>query len=124
MRAALAAIENLDIYAAPAGDIEIVDGRLVAVITEAGERIACAVAGADHRHISERAYPYRRHSPSPRAGSGKARHWRWPKPCMGLICAMGRLKTGTPPRLNGKTIDWSGLEEQPGDDTTHAPFRF
>src|SRR5690606_10305179 len=35
-----------------------------------------------------------------------------------LGLAVGRLKTGTPPRLDGRTIDYSRLEEQPGDSPT------
>lgn len=34
----------------------------------------------------------------------------------GFGLLLGRLKTGTPPRLDARTIDWSGLQMQPGDD--------
>ncbi len=122
MRAALAAAENLDIYAAPAGDMEIKDGRVAAVITEAGERIACAsvvlTTGTFLNgliHMGEFTQPAGRVGEAPTVALAKTLY--------GLRLRMGRLKTGTPPRLNGKTIDWAGLEEQPGDSPP-TPFSF
>lgn len=122
MRNALAETENLDIYDAPAGDIEIDKGRLVAVITEKGERIPCVAliltTGTFLNgliHIGPFTQPAGRAGEAPTLALARTLY--------GLNLPMGRLKTGTPPRLNGKTIDWSGLEQQPGDDIP-TPFSF
>ena len=54
-----------------------------------------------------------------RAGEHSAEHLSGPLRELGF--EMGRLKTGTPPRINGKTIDFSVCEEQPGDEPP-VPF--
>ncbi|MGB3804989.1 MAG: tRNA uridine-5-carboxymethylaminomethyl(34) synthesis enzyme MnmG [Sphingopyxis granuli] len=47
---------------------------------------------------------------------GEAGAHRLAEQLRGAALPMARLKTGTPPRLDGRTIDWARLEEQPSDD--------
>lgn len=61
------------------------------------------------------------HFPAGRAGEASAEHL---SDCMrDLGFEVGRLKTGTPPRLDGTTIDFSVMEPQPGDDPP-SPFSY
>ena len=66
-------------------------------------------------HIGERKIPAGRIDEAPALGLSTRLY--------GLGLRMGRLKTGTPPRLDGRSIDWSGLQVQHGDDPPR-PFSF
>ena len=66
-------------------------------------------------HIGERKIPAGRVGEAPSIGLSRT--------LRGLELQMGRLKTGTPPRLDGRTIDWASLEVQHGD-VPPVPFSF
>jgi tRNA uridine 5-carboxymethylaminomethyl modification enzyme len=66
-------------------------------------------------HIGERKIPAGRVNEAPALGLSDQLH------TLGL--ALGRLKTGTPARLDGRTIHWEHLEEQKGDEPP-TPFSF
>lgn len=66
-------------------------------------------------HLGDKQWPAGRIDEAPAVGLSKTLY--------GLGLRMGRLKTGTPARLNGRTIDFSACEPQPGDDPP-SPFSF
>ncbi|MCH9053429.1 MAG: tRNA uridine-5-carboxymethylaminomethyl(34) synthesis enzyme MnmG [Proteobacteria bacterium] len=119
----LAAEPNLTIRAAAVEDLDLDKaGRLAGVVTSGGELIATAVAilttGTFLRgliHIGEEKIPAGRAGEAPASGLADTLE------AAGF--GLGRLKTGTPPRLDGNTIDWRGLEVQPGDDPP-VPFSY
>jgi tRNA uridine 5-carboxymethylaminomethyl modification enzyme len=112
----LRAQPGLTIMAGGAEGLELdQSGALAAIITGDGQRIRCGAAiittGTFLRgeiHIGENRFPAGRVGDAPAIGLALAFER------LGLPLA--RLKTGTPPRLDGRTIDWAVLEAQPGDD--------
>lgn len=123
MQALLADRENLDIHAGAVGDVlQDRNGNLTGVVLETGEMFnAPAVVittGTFLRgmiHIGEQKIPAGRVGEAPSVGLSETLHRAG--------FALGRLKTGTPPRLNGQTIDWASLDRQPGDDPP-VPFSY
>ena len=114
--------ENLQIKFASVEDIEIVDKKVVAVILNDGQKICCnsvvLTTGTFLRgviHIGEKKIPAGRIGEQPSYGLSKTleRH----------NFALARLKTGTPPRILKSSIDFSNLEQQPGDSPPQ-PFSY
>ncbi|MEI9990456.1 MAG: tRNA uridine-5-carboxymethylaminomethyl(34) synthesis enzyme MnmG [Rhizomicrobium sp.] len=122
MQKALAETPNLTVLAAAAEDLLIEDGRVAGVINADSKTIRCGAVvlttGTFLRgliHIGEKTVPAGRVGDAPSIGLSKTLY--------GLGLSMGRLKTGTPPRLDGKTIAWDQLAIQRGDDPP-SPFSF
>jgi tRNA uridine 5-carboxymethylaminomethyl modification enzyme len=123
MQALLAQTPNLEIRAAGVEDLAIGgDGRVAAVTTQAGQTISAGAvvltAGTFLRgliHIGEEKIPAGRVGEQPAVGLSHT--------LSRLGFTLGRLKTGTPPRLDGRTIAWDQLEGQPGDDPP-SPFSY
>ena len=111
----LAEQPSLSIVEGGVSDLCLTDGRCTGVVLEDGQEISAAAVvlttGTFLRgliHVGDQT------TPAGRVGE---------RPALGLSerlddigFSLGRLKTGTPPRLDGRTIDWAALEEQPGDD--------
>jgi tRNA uridine 5-carboxymethylaminomethyl modification enzyme len=123
VRDLLAAQPGLDIRAASVDDLLLdVGGRCIGVMTEAGERIrAGAVVLTTGTFLRGVIHMGEKTRAAGRVGEGPAVALAGTLERLGF--ALGRLKTGTPPRLDGRTIDYAGLERQPGDETPE-PFSY
>jgi tRNA uridine 5-carboxymethylaminomethyl modification enzyme len=115
MQAAISTTPNLTIIEAEADDLIIANGRASGVKIVDGREISCGsvvlTTGTFLRgliHIGEKQIPAGRVGEAPALGLSRTLE--------NLGVTLGRLKTGTPPRLDGRTINWSALEMQPGDD--------
>ncbi len=122
MQALLLDYPNLTVVAAEVEDLIVRDGRVIGVSAKDGRTwTAGAVVlttGTFLRgliHMGDVKIPAGRVGEAPSIGLAQTLE--------SLALRMGRLKTGTPPRLDGRTIDWAALEMQAGDDPP-VPFSF
>jgi tRNA uridine 5-carboxymethylaminomethyl modification enzyme len=119
MQAEIAAQERLEVVEAEVHDLLVSGGRVAGVRLNDGRDIAAAAVVLTTGtflsgliHIGERTIPAGRHGEAPSLGLSDT---------LGRIgLRLGRLKTGTPPRLDRRSIDWASLERQPGDEPPEA----
>src|ERR1700744_5916394 len=122
MQAALAEQPNLDLIADAVEDLIVEQDRVAGVIGASGRSYRAGAVvlttGTFLKgviHLGEQRIPAGRVGEQPSIGLSDRLY------ALGLN--MGRLKTGTPARLDGKTIAWDRLEMQPGDEPP-TPFSF
>ncbi|MBB6260799.1 tRNA uridine 5-carboxymethylaminomethyl modification enzyme [Paenochrobactrum gallinarii] len=115
MQQAIAEQDNLDVIEGGADDIITNDGKITGVKLMDGREISCRsvvlTSGTFLNgliHIGEINFPAGRMGEKPALGLSDT--------LTKLGFALGRLKTGTPPRLSSRTIDWDGLEKQSADE--------
>ena len=122
MQAALRQIPDLEVIEAEAADILLENGRVEGIVTAAGEEIRCgALVLTTGTFLRGMIYIGAKRFPAGRMGERPA--IRLGERLQELGLGLGRLKTGTPPRLDGGTIDWALLERQSGDPEPE-PFSF
>jgi tRNA uridine 5-carboxymethylaminomethyl modification enzyme len=122
MQAELAATPKLEVRADAVEDLLLADGRVVGVIGASGTEYRAGrvvlTTGTFLKGVicrGDARIPAGRLGEAPAIGLADRLY--------GLGLATGRLKTGTPARLDGRTIDWAALEMQPGD-AAPTPFSF
>jgi len=122
MQYEIASIANLDVIEGDAFDLVNDNGRLSGVVLKDGRTISCGsvvlTTGTFLRgliHIGQKKIPAGRVGEEPSLGLSATLERA------GL--RLGRLKTGTPARLDGRTIDWDSVGRQ-GADTDPVPFSF
>ena len=122
MQTAIRAIPGLAVIDAEATDILLDSGRIRGIATASGEELRCGAlvltTGTFLRgviHIGPKTFPAGRMGENPAVRLGER--------LQALGLGLGRLKTGTPPRLDGGTVDWGMLERQKGDPEPE-PFSF
>ena len=115
MQQAISAIPNLTVVPAEADDVIIAGKRIAGLKLADGRELGAGAVvlttGTFLRgliHIGERKTPAGRVGEAPTVGLSLTLER--------LGFALGRLKTGTPPRLDGRSIDWTAVEMQPGDE--------
>jgi tRNA uridine 5-carboxymethylaminomethyl modification enzyme len=114
MQSAMDAIPNLTIIEGEAAELQIDGGRITGLTLADGRTLGCGAlvltTGTFLRgmiHIGAERIPAGRADEAPAL--------RLSQSLLAAGFALGRLKTGTPPRLDGRTIDWASLERQDGD---------